>query len=173
MTIDEYEKALKKLKKDMPDVMNRLALREASFAVKRAVYYTTSDEPDSVNTGQYRWSFFYGKRGRIRVPREGEDRGDGSRARKRGKRYKIDVYNSAAHAIHIEYGFRSHFVPGHWEGKSFVYQPGDPEGGMYVGPPGGVVRGKFHLKRAMEDQKKTQNARTNRLFQKELKRRGL
>ena len=62
----------------------------------------------------------------------------------------------------LEYGFRSHFVPGHWEGNSFKYQRNDPDGGMYVGPAGGYVRGHFTLRRAIRRTKTTQAARLNR-----------
>lgn len=78
-----------------------------------------------------------------------------------GTSYKIDVYNNLDYAKHLEYGFRSHFVPGYWEGHTFVYQPGFP-GGMYVGPYNGFVRGHFTLMRAIRRTKQTQDARLQR-----------
>ena len=70
---------------------------------------------------------------------------------------------SSRYAKHLEYGFRSHFVPGYWAGHTFVYQPGFP-GGMYVGPYNGFVNGHFTLRRAIRRTKQTQDARLNRKF---------
>lgn len=67
------------------------------------------------------------------------------------------------------YGFRGHFVPGHWDGKSFVYQPKDPQGGMFVHS---LIPGHYTLERAVNATKRTQNARLQRRFEQELKKRG-
>lgn len=69
----------------------------------------------------------------------------------------------------LEYGFRGHFVPGHWDGKSFVYQPKDPQGGMFVHS---LIPGHYTLERAVNATKRTQNARLQRRFEQELKKRG-
>ena len=98
-----------------------------------------------VNTGDYRRNFK-----------------SGTKAIRAGNSYKIDVFNNLDYAKPLEYGFRSHFVPGHWEGNSFKYQRNDPDGGMYVGPAGGYVRGHFTLRRAIRRTKTTQAARLNR-----------
>ena len=83
--------------------------------------------------------------------------------------YKIDVFNNLDYAKPLEYGFRGHFVPGHWDGKSFVYQPKDPQGGMFVHS---LIPGHYTLERAVNATKRTQNARLQRRFEQELKKRG-
>lgn len=75
----------------------------------------------------------------------------------------------AVYAKPLEYGFRGHFVPGHWDGKSFVYQPKDPQGGMFVHS---LIPGHYTLERAVNATKRTQNARLQRRFEQELKKRG-
>lgn len=82
-------------------------------------------------------------------------------------------FNSASrrqcYAKPLEYGFRGHFVPGHWDGKSFVYQPKDPQGGMFVHS---LIPGHYTLERAVNATKRTQDARLQRRFEQELKKRG-
>ena len=93
---------------------------------------------------------------------------DGSRPKRYGKKLQIDVYNNIKYASELEHGFRSHFVPGEWEGETFVYKefkPGaddNPDGGMYVGPKGGFVKGHWVMKRAIRNTKATQDARLKR-----------
>lgn len=62
-------------------------------------------------------------------------------------------------------------VPGHWEGNTFVYNRDDPEGGMFVGPKGGYVRGHFTMKRAAKRTKDTQQARVSRKITREINKR--
>ena len=62
-------------------------------------------------------------------------------------------------------------MPGHWEGKTFVYSRNDPKGGMYVGPKGGYVRGKFVMRRAIKRTKDTQKVRIERKIMQEIKKR--
>ena len=92
-----------------------------------------------------------------------------SKAIRIGTAYKIDVFNNLDYAKPLEYGFRGHFVPGHWDGKSFVYQPKDPQGGMFVHS---LIPGHYTLERAVNATKRTQNARLQRRFEQELKKRG-
>ena len=82
---------------------------------------------------------------------------------------KGGVDNAQPYAKPLEYGFRGHFVPGHWDGKSFVYQPKDPQGGMFVHY---LIPGHYTLERAVNATKRTQNARLQRRFEQELKKRG-
>ena len=53
--------------------------------------------------------------------------------------WEKEVGNSAKYASEIEFGFRSHFVPGYWVGNSFVYDRNAGKG-MYVGPKDGYVQ---------------------------------
>ena len=107
---------------------------------------------DLINTGDYRRNFK-----------------SSSKAIRTGTAYKIDVFNNLNYAKPLEYGFRGHFVPGHWDGKSFVYQPKDPQGGMFVHS---LIPGHYTLERAVNATKRTQNARLQRRFEQELKKRG-
>ncbi|WP_018752178.1 HK97 gp10 family phage protein [Paenibacillus sanguinis] len=63
---------------------------------------------------------------------------------------EAEVINDLEYASDVEYGFRSHFVPGYWQGKTFVYSKG-AKTGMQVGPPGGRVPGRFMLKISLEE----------------------
>lgn len=82
---------------------------------------------------------------------------------------EIKCLQMSPYAKPLEYGFRGHFVPGHWDGKSFVYQPKDPQGGMFVHS---LIPGHYTLERAVNATKRTQNARLQRRFEQELKKRG-
>jgi len=82
-----------------------------------------------VNTGYYRASWQAGP------------------VKRSGNTWTKRVWNNADYAYYLEYGFRSHFVPGEWVGNVFRYDP-SASGGMYVGPKGGYVRGDFTLKRS-------------------------
>lgn len=147
-----WEKQLKNLELDFPQIMGELAVGEGAFAVKQARKICTEDAPDIVNTGEYRRSF-----------------GSSKIAVRKGEQYIVNVFNFRYYAQHLEYGFRSHFVPGHWEGNTFVYQPNDPDGGMFVGPKNGVVPGHFTLKRAIDRTKATQTPRLKRKLNRKIK----
>ena len=62
-----------------------------------------------------------------------------------GSLYEVIVENKAEYASFVEYGFKSHFVPGYWVGNMFVYDKNAKEG-MYVGKPGTKVPGMYMLK---------------------------
>ena len=128
---------------DMPAIMDQLAVGEGTFAVQQAVNICQEKKVD--NTSFYKEGFKAAKH-----------------ATKSGTRYRVPFYNNVAYAKHIEYGFRSHFVPGHWEGNTFVYNKKDPEGGMYVGPKGGYVPGKFVFRTALQRVEDTKDARLKR-----------
>ena len=138
-----FQNQLQALENDIPEIMDQLAVGEGRYARDQA--RKICKEEGIVNTGDYRRNFK-----------------SGTKAIRAGRAYKIDVFNNLDYAKPLEYGFRSHFVPGHWEGSSFVYQKNDPEGGIFVGPPGGFVRGHFTLLRAVKRTKTTQAARLNR-----------
>ena len=143
---------LEALKDDVPEIMSQIAVGEGQYAVKQARLICKNDSPDIVNTGDYRRNWKSDKT-----------------ARRSGKRYIVRFYNPLDYASHLEYGFRSHFVPGHCGGHTFIYGRNDPKGGMYVGPKGGYVRGHFVLKRAVKRTKDTQKVRVERKIMKEIK----
>lgn len=145
-----FQAQLQALENDIPEIMDQLAVGEGRYARDQA--RKICKEESIVNTGNYRRNFK-----------------SGTKAIRAGRAYKIDVFNNLDYAKPLEYGFRSHFVPGHWEGSSFVYQRNDPEGGMFVGPPGGFVRGHFTLLRAVKRTKTTQAARLNRKMDRIIK----
>jgi hypothetical protein len=145
-----FQAQLQALENDIPEIMDQLAVGEGRYARDQA--RKICKEESIVNTGNYRRNFK-----------------SGTKAIRAGRSYKIDVFNNLDYAKPLEYGFRSHFVPGHWEGSSFVYQRNDPEGGMFVGPPGGFVRGHFTLLRAVKRTKTTQAARLNRKMDRIIK----
>ena len=145
-----FQNQLQALENDIPEIMDQLAVGEGRYARDQA--RKICKEEGIVNTGEYRRNFK-----------------SGTKAIRAGRAYKIDVFNNLDYAKPLEYGFRSHFVPGHWEGSSFVYQKNDPEGGMFVGPPGGFVRGHFTLLRAVKRTKTTQAARLNRKMDRIIK----
>lgn len=145
-----FQNQLQALENDIPEIMDQLAVGEGRYARDQA--RKICKEEGIVNTGDYRRNFK-----------------SGTKAIRAGRAYKIDVFNNLDYAKPLEYGFRSHFVPGHWEGSSFVYQKNDPEGGMFVGPPGGFVRGHFTLLRAVKRTKTTQAARLNRKMDRIIK----
>ena len=138
MTPAEWTKAIDKAVKDAPEFFNQMAVTVGQWAVKIAKEICRDEHISRSlhnSSGQYAAAFH-----------------SGTRAIRHGNAYKIDVYNNLDYAKHLEYGFRSHFVPGYWIGSSFIYQPGFP-GGMYVGPKGGFVPGHFVLTRACKETK--------------------
>lgn len=159
---------------DVPEIMEELVVGEGVYAVKQAKLITKNDSPDIIDSGAYRNNFHAGDKaigaplGRLH---------DGSKPKVSGKTYRIDVYNNLDYAKHLERGFRSHWVPGRFEGNTFVYvrgykpAPGDKDdpGGMYVGPRNGYVKGRFVLLRATKRTKITQEARLKRKFDKKIK----
>lgn len=138
-----FQAKIQALKDDIPEIMDSLVVGEGMYARDQARKICKNE--GIVNTGNYRRNFKCG-----------------ARAIRSGSFHKIDIFNGLDYAKPLEYGFRSHFVPGHWDGSSFVYQRNDPDGGMHVGPRGGYVRGHFTLRRAVKRTKTTQAARLNR-----------
>lgn len=67
-----------------------------------------------------------------------------------GNALVVEIYNPVEYASFVEYGFRAHWVPGYWKGKSFVYDP-NAQTGMYVGPKGGWVPGRFMATISMQE----------------------
>ena len=96
-----FQNQLQALENDIPEIMDQLAVGEGRYARDQA--RKICKEEGIVNTGDYRRNFK-----------------SGTKAIRAGRAYKIDVFNNLDYAKPLEYGFRSHFVPGHWEGSSFV-----------------------------------------------------
>lgn len=144
--VADFGAKLLALQEDMPNIMSDLVVGEARYAAGEAKKICKTDSPDIVNTGDYRRNWKHD-----------------TTAMRRGNSYSARCYNVLDYASHLEHGFRSHFVPGHWEGNVFVYSRDDPEGGMYVGPRNGYVRGHFTLKRA---KKRTLDSQWPRLSRK-------
>ena len=162
--LKQFRDNLEQLKDKAPEVMEEILIGEGTFAVRQARNIVTSY--GVVNTGEYRYNFHTGSKSR---PADKSAKAyDGSKPRKQGKTWIVDVYNNLDYASFLEMGFRSHFVPGHWEGKTFVYSRGFP-GGMYVGPYKGYVEGIWALRTAMHRTEVTQKARIQRKFDRTIK----
>lgn len=145
---------LEALKDDVPDILSEIAVGEGVYAVKQARLICKNDVPDIVNSGDYRRNWKSDKK-----------------AKRAGRRFIVRFYNPLDYAGHLEHGFRSHFVPGHWDGNTFVYSRDDPGGGMFVGPKSGYVRGHFTMKRAVKKTKDSQPARVNRKMDQAIRKR--
>ena len=134
--------------KKCSDLLEELALQEGLYVVKQAKSMATDEK--MIKTGQYRRSFQVGE-----VLYE-------------GKNPFVYAFNPLEYALYLEKGFRRHFVPGYWTVKgpraSFVYDP-SAKGGATFGP----YEGRWIMKRAAEQQKKTMAPRMNRKINKWLK----
>lgn len=157
-----YRDKLEAMKKDAPAIMEELAIGEGVYAVKQARLIAKNDR--IVDTGYYRMNWHCGDR--ANPASDSQKQHDGSAPRRNGKSYQIDVYNNLDYSGHLEYGFRSHFVPA--KHLSDEYLKKFPKG-MYVGPPGGYVQGKYVLKRAIKRTEITQQARLTRKWNKKVK----
>ena len=167
-----YRDKLLTFREHTPNIAAELIIGEGVYAVGQAKKIAKNDNPDIVNTGAYRNNFHAGNKA---LSHSNNKDHDGSKPQRSGKTYRIDVYNNIDYAKHIEHGFRSHWVPGRWEGHTFVYikgykptEPDDP-GGMYVGPKDGYVKGRYVLARAIKRTKTTQKARLSRKFNQRLR----
>ncbi len=139
---------LKKAIDDLPQFMNQLAVGEGVNAVKRAKRIT--DEEKIYITRNYKRSWH-----------------SDDKAEVKGFEYTVNVGNTAEYAIYVEKGFRRHFVPGYWEGDVFVYDRNSKAGAVF-----GPVKGRWVLKRALDETEATQKARIERKIEKFFKERG-
>ena len=160
--LQQFRDNLEAMKKDVPEIMEELAVGEGVYAVKQARLICKNDK--IVNSGQYRMNWHAGDKAR---PAEASGKEhDGSKPRKNGTSYQIDVYNNVDYAKHLEYGFRSHYVPAKYlDGYYLKRFPN----GFYVGTPGGYVKGRYVLKRAIKRTETTQNARLSRKWDAKVK----
>lgn len=67
-----------------------------------------------------------------------------------GTELYIDIYNTADYASYVEDGYhqKKRWVPGHWEGARFVYNPNDETGTMLNGK---WVEGRHMLKLSIDE----------------------
>ena len=160
--LEKFRDNLEALKEDAPEIIEELVVGEGVYAVGQARRICKAE--GIVDTGAYRMNWHTGNR--ANNPGASRMEHDGSKPRQSGKTYQIDVYNNLDYAKHLEYGFRSHYVPPqHLSGK---YKKKFPKG-FYVGPPGGYVKGKFVLKRAINRTETTQTARLSRKWNRKVK----
>lgn len=88
---------------------------------------------------------------------------------KRGNQYIITVINGLEYASYVEYGHRQQpgrFIPGHWEGERFIYNP-DEEGGMVL--KAGWVEGRKMLTISVQEIERMAPALLERKLQQLLK----
>lgn len=158
--IAEMSKRFAQLRDNFPKMMEQLTLGEGVHAVGEARKICYEDK--IVDNGTYRMNFHTGSRGANGAV---GDVYDGTAVRRSGGSYRIDVYNNLDYAKHLEYGFRSHFVPIHYFTPSFVARYMARKGlseapkGIYVGPYKGFVKGHFTLRRALRRTQQTQDER--------------
>lgn len=173
----KFKQALEDMEKDAPDIVSDLVVGEGVYAVKQARRICKMKKIK--DTGSYRLNWHCGDKA---VPAwESEEIPDGSPPKKSGTTYKIDVYNNLDYASHLEYGFRSHFVPIKYFNSSFVARYMAKNGlketpaGIYVsgkkhnnGGPG-YVKGFYVLDEAMKKTELTQQKRLSHKWNKKVK----
>ena len=155
--LKQYRKNLQDIKKDFPMYLAEMAVAEGNKFVKEAVRITDNERIYASKT--YERSFH----------------SDDTAVVSTGK-VTVGIGNYANYSGYIEKGFRSHFVPGYWRGRVFVYDT-TAKKGMIVGSytiketrckngkmfkravPTGTVAGKWVFKRACEKIKLTQRER--------------
>jgi hypothetical protein len=156
--LEKFHQVVEKLKDDMPELMNRYAVAEGDVYTTKAKKLTK--EKGKVLTGNFKRSWHSDERATVI-----------------GNTYKVGVGNTAKYSLFIERGFRSHFVPGRWKNKRFVYDPNE-KGGMIVGKfrviknravPYGTVDGMWISKEASKYVEDTQSSRVERKILKELR----
>lgn len=160
--LEQFRENLLNMKEHAPEIMEELIVGEGIYAVKQARSIAKND--GIVDTGAYRMNWHTGNRD---MPASSEkEEYDGSKPQRHGSNYVIDVYNNLDYAKHLEYGFRSHFVPPQY--LSGYYRKRFPNG-MYVGTPGGYVKGHYVLERTIERTRSTRKARLSRKWNKKVR----
>ena len=119
--LTQYIQQLETVKADIPAIMSKIAAGEGAYAVKQARLICRND--NVIGAGAYRRNWQSDKA-----------------AKRSGRRYIVRFYNPLDYASHLEYGFRSHFVPGRWEGHTFSYGRNDPTGAHDVYQAGEYMR---------------------------------
>lgn len=157
----KFQKNLENLKKNAPAVVEALTISEGLYAVKQARTITRDEKLADTGTYLRNWHT-----GNSETPAHEGKEYDGQPVRKKGDTYTVDVYNNIDYAKHLEFGFRSHYVPPQY--LSSYYRKRFPKG-MYVGTPGGYVEGHYVLRRAIRQTKVTQKARLTREWDKKIK----
>lgn len=140
--LKNFKKKLEKVKENLPNKLEEIAVAEGVKFVKEAQRIV--DRERIYASRNYKRSFH-----------------SDDTAKVEGNKITVGVGNLANYASFVEKGFRSHFVPGYWQGNVFVYDR-NAKGGMYVGPYKGVFPGRWVVKRALNTVSLTQNARISR-----------
>ena len=160
--VEKFFDNLETLREDSQKIVEEMVIDEGRYAARQARDITKNQK--IVNTSAYRWNWHTGDASTLAY--ESKEPYDGRRPRKKGDTYTIDVYNNVDYAKHLEYGFRSHYVPPqHLSGK---YKRKFPKG-LYVGTPGEYVKGKYVLREAIRRTEVTQNARLTRKWNAKVK----
>ena len=103
----QFRDNLERLKDRAPEVMEEILIGEGTFAVRQARNIVTDKK--KVNTGAYRYNFHTGTKAQ---PAHTSARiHDGSKPRRQGRTWVIDVYNNLDYASFLEMGFRSTLSP--------------------------------------------------------------
>ena len=160
--LEKFNENLEAMKEDAPEIIEEMVIAEGVYAAKQAVSITKMKK--IADTGTYRENWHTGNASTPAYRSKVEF--DGKPPRKKGDTYTIDVYNNVDYANHLEHGFRSHYVPP--QHLSGYYRKRFPKG-MYVGPPGGYVTGKYVLREAIRRTETTQKARLTRKWNAKVK----
>lgn len=161
--LEQFRENLLNMKEHAPEIMEELIVGEGIYAVKQARSIAKND--GIVDTGYYRRNWHTGNR-KTPATKKQTKMYDGSKPERKGKDYMIDVYNNVDYAKHLEYGFRSHYVPPQY--LSSYYRKKFPKG-LYVGTPGGYVEGHYVMRRAIRQTETTQKARLSRKWNKKVR----
>lgn len=173
----KFKQALEDMKDEAPAIIEELVVGEGVYAARQAKRICKMKKIK--DTDSYRLNWHCGNKA---VPAwESETEHDGNPPKKSGTTYKIDVYNNLDYASHLEYGFRSHFVPIKYFNSSFVARYMAKNGlkeapaGIYVsgkkhnnGGPG-YVKGFYVLDEAIKRTEITQQARLSLKWNKKVK----
>lgn len=161
--LEQFRENLLNMKEHAPEIMEELIVGEGIYAVKVARSFTQKE--DVRDTGYYLRNWHTGNRKNPPTKKQTKLY-DGSKPKKHGSNYVIDVYNNVDYAKHLEYGFRSHYVPPQY--LSGYYLKRFPNG-MYVGTPGKYVRGHFIMFKAIQKTADTQQDRLSRKWNKKVR----
>lgn len=140
---------IKKTKGLIPKVIEESIVKEGRIFVDNAVKIV--DRERIYASKLYQRSFFTDSKANITA-----------------NKAEINMGNSVNYAGYIEKGFKSHFVPGYWHGRVFVYDNNCSKG-MYVGKGKKAVKGRYVTKRALQETEKVQSVRIKREIENFLK----
>lgn len=163
----KFKKNLQDMKGSFSDFLGQTVVAEGTKFVQKAVKTTRNEHIFA--SGNYKRSFHSDPHASIS-----------------NDKITVGMGNYSNYALYIEKGFRSHFVPGYWQGKVFVYDP-TAKKGMIVGSyriketrckngrifkravPYGTVPGKKVVERSLKVVKLTQKERYERKIRRYIK----